>query len=52
MTRPANGADLAVLGFSTYLRLTTFRRDGRPMRPPCGRWPTAPTSAGMTNICW
>lgn len=31
MTRPANGADLAVLGFSTYLRLTTFRRDGRPV---------------------
>lgn len=31
MTRPADGADLAVLGSSTYLRLTTFRRDGRPV---------------------
>lgn len=37
MTRLADGADLVALGTSTYLRVTTFRRDGRPVSTPV--WP-------------
>lgn len=37
VTRSADGADLVELGSGKYLRLTTFRRDGRPVSTPV--WP-------------